>query len=100
MSRPLELAPSKWYKLQELLRTQYPQSVMLISSRMRDVLGFTVRQHKKLVRSKSHNQELPIREAEHYETVIHLEHYETVIHLDFWNEPKRTMFLLKYGEFL
>lgn len=78
MAKPLELSPPKWDKLKNHLLTQYPPSVVLISRRTRAVLGFTVREHKKYVSG----------------------YYKTVIHLDFWDEPKRTMFLLKYSDFL
>ena len=93
MSKPLELSPSEWDKLKTHLLNQYPPSVMLISSRTRAVLGFTVREHEKYVlRSIPVNKRIKRHLSPGY--------YETVIHLDFWDEPKRTMFLLKYSEFL
>ena len=49
---------------------------------MRDVLGFTSRTHREWVPK------------------IDGGYYETTIRLDFYNEPKRTMFLLKYSEYL
>jgi len=53
--------------------------VLLIREKMKKVLGFTSRRHHYF------NQE---------------DDYVEEIHLDFYDEPKRTMFLLKYSEFL
>lgn len=47
--------------------------------KMKQVLGFTVRRHRE------------------YQELVGSLNY---IHLDFYNEPKKTMFLLKYGEYL
>ena len=79
MSKPVTLSEPQWGKLRERLTEDYGRSVMLIRSRMRDKLGFTDREHQWFVPGKG---------------------YQTQIHLDFYNEPKRTMFLLKYSEYL
>ena len=50
----------------------------MIRSKMRTVLGFTVREHKELVD----------------------EEYVLRIYLDFYSENKRTMFLLKFSELI
>ena len=65
--------------LRERLTEDYGRSVMLIRSRMRDKLGFTDREHRWWEERKG---------------------YQTHICLDFYDEPKRTMFLLKYSEYL
>jgi len=52
---------------------------MLLSSRMKDNLGFTVREHREWTEQRGSMVD---------------------IRLDFYNEPKRTMFLLKYSEYL
>lgn len=51
----------------------------MLSYKMKDKLGFTVREHREWTEQKG---------------------YITDIRLDFYNEPKRTMFLLKYSEYL
>ncbi len=76
MSKPIILTEHQWCKLRVHLSTEYPASVMAIRSKMKKVLGFTVREHTQIVES----------------------HYSSEIHLDFYNEAKRTMFLLKYSE--
>jgi hypothetical protein len=79
MSKPIVLTQSKWYELKERLTNDYSPSVMMLSYRMKDKLGFTVREHREWTQQRG---------------------YMTDIRLDFYNEPKRTMFLLKYSEYL
>lgn len=84
MSKPIVLTTSTWEKLYEKIKLDYPRSVWLIRDRMKDKLGFTVREHV----------ELP-KEGQHW-------NYNKCvsIRLDFYDEMKRTMFLLKYSEFI
>jgi hypothetical protein len=79
MSKPIVLTQSKWYKLKERLISDHGLSVMMLTYRMKDKLGFTVREHREWTEQRG---------------------YMTDIRLDFYNEPKRTMFLLKYSEYL
>ena len=79
MSKPITLNIGQWMTLRERLTEDYGRSVMLIRSRMRDKLGFTDREHRWWSERVG---------------------YQTHICLDFYDEPKRTMFLLKYSEFL
>lgn len=66
-------------KLRERLKEDYGPSMLLIRSRMRDKLGFVDREHKQW---------------------DHFKGFYTTICLDFYNDPKRTMFMLKYSEYL
>jgi hypothetical protein len=79
MSKPIVLTHSQWYALKNRLTSDNSPSVMMLSFKMKDKLGFTVREHR------SHTLDRG---------------YMTDIRLDFYNEPKRTMFLLKYSEYL
>lgn len=79
MSKPIVLTHSQWYTLKNRLTADNSPSVMMLSFKMKDKLGFTVREHR------SHTPD---------------HGYMTDIRLDFYNEPKRTMFLLKYSEYL
>lgn len=65
--------------LRERLTEDYGRGVMLIRSRMRNKLGFVDREHRWYEPGKG---------------------YGMHICLDFYDEPKRTMFLLKYSEYL
>lgn len=54
----------------------------MLRTKMRSVLGFTVREHKSFVPKMDGG------------------YYEDEIHLDFYSENKRTMFLLKFSEMI
>lgn len=79
MSKPIVLSQSKWSTLRDQLTKDYSPSVMMLSYRMKDKLGFTVREHREWSEQRG---------------------YMVDIRLDFYNEPKRTMFMLKYSDFL
>jgi hypothetical protein len=79
MSRPVRLTESQWMKIYHNIAANYPHSVLLIRDKMRSVLGFT---------SRTHHWHDPVSG------------YRSCIMLDFYDEPKRTMFLLKYGDYL
>ena len=83
--------PYEWYGLAERLRTEYGQSIMLISSRCKRELGFTVRHHKGL-----EPHDAVEWEAMKSEGWKHRYHYEEQVHLDFYNQAQQTWFVLKY----
>lgn len=58
---------------------------MLIREKMKVVLGFVVRKHREWIPEKGYDG---------------YGNWEETIKLDFYDESKRTMFLLKYSEFL
>lgn len=82
MGKPIILSEEVWAKLHKQLSKDNHSSVMLIRTKMRHVLGFTVRRHREWRHDMGGVQPIDL------------------IHLDFYNEPKRTMFMLKYSEFL
>ncbi len=84
LNKPIILTEAKWGLLHRQLAKDHPSSVILIREKMKVVLGFTVRWHEEWI--------LDIGTSRR--------NFEKKICLDFYNEPKRTMFLLKYGEFL
>jgi hypothetical protein len=79
MSKPIILTQSKWYNLRKRLTADHSPGIMMLSYRMKEKLGFTVREHREWTEQRG---------------------YMTDIRLDFYSEPKRTMFLLKYSEYL
>ena len=83
--------PYEWYNLAEHLRKEYGQSIMLISSRCKRELGFTVRHHKGLEPHDAVEWEQMKEEG-----WKHRYHYEDQVHLDFYNEAQQTFFVLKY----
>ena len=80
MTRPIKLTVDSWNKIQSQLMIDYPKSVVLIRDAMKRKLGFTTRNHR--------------------EWKPEMVSYEEHVMLDFYNEPKRTMFLLKYSDYL
>jgi hypothetical protein len=73
------LSKPQWYALKEKVNQDYPPSVSLVREKMKRVLGFTPRLH---------------------ETWDSRTGYTIEMHLDFFDEQKRTMFLLKYSEYV
>jgi hypothetical protein len=78
----IKLTDVEWDRLKEQIQKDYPPSVLLIRNTMKKVLGFTTRTHSEWVPKMSGG------------------YMDTTICLDFYNEPKRTFFLLKYGDLL
>lgn len=79
MKEHLELTERKWTILLDKMHEDYPLSVFAIRSKMKTTLGFTPRRHLELQKDG---------------------YYDATIHLDFYDELKRTFFLLKYSEYL
>ena len=78
--KPVVLSEETWRRVREHLFQTQPKSVMLTRWKMREVLGFTDRAHREWTEDG--------------------DYHRTVIHLDFFDEPKRTMFLLKYSDWM
>lgn len=80
MSKSISLTQSQWTSLYNQLKKDLPLTTLMIRSRMRDTLGFTTREHAKWNRNHTGK--------------------EYTVELDFYNESKKTMFLLKYSDFV
>jgi hypothetical protein len=84
--KPIKLSEQDWAKLRyQLIQTQ-PKSVMLSREKMRRVLGFTDRKHTYWINEVNKWGDMGYQETE--------------IHLDFFDESKRTFFLLKYTDWI
>jgi len=83
--------PYEWYELANRLRTEYGQSIMLISARCKRELGFTVRHHKGL--EKRNESEWKVMKEEGWDNRYY---YQDQVHLDFYNEATMSWFVLKY----
>jgi len=77
--KPVVLSQDAWYKLKERLQQDHPRSVVMVRWKMREVLGFTPREHEEWIGTPG---------------------YRTTVHLDFFDESKRTFFLLRYGDYI
>ena len=90
MSKSIVLTEGQWSKIYNLIAKTYPPSVLLIRDRMKEVLGFTVRRHEEWIDRNVESRDIGYGTKYRQET----------IHLDFYNEPKRTMFLLRYSDII
>ena len=102
----LKLATSTWRRIREDLHTEHPKSVFMLRDKMKERLGFTVREHagyrprtaKELV---EYDRIDNIRYDTEKERKFYRENInEHIICLDFYSEKKYTMFMLKYSEYL
>jgi hypothetical protein len=91
--KPIKLTPRQWRILRERLFEEYQAtpSVIMIRSKMRDVLGFTPREHTEYIDDPDLAN--AIQGQRPY-------HSERNIMLDFYSESMRTMFLLKYSHII
>jgi hypothetical protein len=99
MSKPVVMSPDQWLTILYRIKQREKPSVYLSREKMKEVLGFTVRDHREYV--KDPNYVRPPEGGEWW-PVVELGWYEgrTNVHtvrLDFYDDQKRTMFLLKYG---
>lgn len=74
----LRLTPDQWKRIRTDIKSETPQSVLMLREKMKRVLGFTLREHSEWI------------DGNHQFTIC----------LDFYSERKYTMFLLKYSEYL
>lgn len=81
MSGTIILRKQQWDSILQQLKTEYPPSVFLIRTKMREVLGFTPRLHRQWI-SESHEYSRG--------------YYRERVHLDFYNDSAETFFTLKY----
>jgi len=90
MSKAIILSVEQWKEILSSITKIYPPSVLLISNIMKEKLGFTVRWHEEWIDRNVESRDMGYGTKYRRET----------IHLDFYNEPKRTMFLLKYSDII
>jgi len=80
MAKTLAISHHAWNKLKEKIIEDYGRATVLISWRLRDRLGFTVREHIEYNQEDWRNSH--------------------TIRLDFWDDSMQTMFLLRYSDYL
>jgi len=80
----------QWNKILDAIAKTAPKSLVLIRKQMKETLGFTVRYHEEWIDRNVESRDMGYGTKYRQET----------IHLDFYNEPKRTMFLLKYSDII
>jgi hypothetical protein len=84
--KPIIFSEPDWLKLRyHLIQTQ-PKSVMLTRWKMKQVLGFTDRLHTEWINKPNKWGGMGYEQRQ--------------VHLDFFDDAKKTFFLLKYGDYI
>ena len=92
------MRPEQWNTVLEHIKQREKPSVYLSRGKMKETLGFTVRDHREYVNDPDYVK-LPSTGEWHDLELGWFEGKKNVhtVRLDFYDEQKRTMFLLKYG---
>lgn len=80
MLKSIKISFSAWPKIYNQLAKDYPPSTIIIRDKMRRTLGFTTRHHKQWDPG--------------------MVSYNEYMFLDFYDEKKKSMFLLRYSHLL
>jgi hypothetical protein len=104
MSKPIVLTLDEWRAIRSKLHKKYPPSYF-IREKMKDKLGFTVREHNRWHPNLKYESDM-VKYTELQNSYDELDRlislppergsYSREIHLDFYDEKKRTMFILTY----
>ena len=82
--------PDLWLEIRDRMIKEYGQPNVIISWRLRQEFGFTVREHRGL---EPHSKDLLDHLGDEWK---HRYHYQDQIHLDFFNDSAQSWFQLKY----
>jgi hypothetical protein len=82
MAKTITLTTEQWDILKAQIVEDYGRTTVMISWRLKDTLGFTVRSHTAELTNDKHWRA------------------SCTIRLDFWDEILHTMFLLKYSDYI
>jgi hypothetical protein len=93
------MEPRQWAAILERIKQKEKPSIYLSRTKMKEVLGFTVRDHREYVKAADYVRRAQEDEWYNMEPNGWFEGKTNVhtVRLDFYDEQKRTMFLLKYG---
>ena len=99
MSKAIVMSPAQWGQIFEKIKQREKPSTYLSRSKMKEVLGFTTRNHEEWIKFEDSKHRDPDDEwlYERAEGYFAGKKHERTVRLDFYDEKKRTMFLLKYG---
>jgi hypothetical protein len=100
MSKPVVMSPEQWSSILDRIKQREKPSVYLSRSKMKEVLGFTVRDHREYVKNPDYVSRP--QDKDHWSYMEPAGWFEGkmnvhTVRLDFYDDQKRTMFLLKYG---
>ena len=99
MSKPVVMSPEQWNSILDRIKRREKPSVYLSRSKMKEVLGFTVRDYREYVKDPDYVKRPDNGEWYNMEAAGWFEGKINVrtVRLDFYDDQKRTMFLLRYG---
>ena len=99
MSKPIVMSPEQWNSILDRIKQREKPSVYLSRSKMKEVLGFTVRDYREYVKDPDYVKRPDNSEWYNMEAAGWFEGKINVrtVRLDFYDDQKRTMFLLRYG---
>ena len=99
MSKPIVMSPGQWDSVLDRIKQREKPSVYLSRSKMKEVLGFTVRDYREYVKDPDYVKRPDNGEWYNMEAAGWFEGKINVrtVRLDFYDDQKRTMFLLRYG---
>jgi hypothetical protein len=94
------MSPEQWNNILERIKQREKPSVYLSRSKMKETLGFTVRDYREYVkdpdyvsRPQDKDEWFYMEPAGWFEGKMNVR----TVRLDFYDDQKRTMFLLRYG---
>ena len=88
------MSSEQWAQIYQEIKRREKPSTYLTRNKMKDVLGFTVREHREYVDDV---ESYPYMRDDWIQEFGKPKRCEFTIRLDFYDEQKRLMFLLKYG---
>lgn len=88
--KSIKITEESWAKIYSQLITEHPPSYIIIREKMKEKLGFVFRRHERW------EKYIDPRPGYGNERSMHIEEF----FLDFYDEKKKTWFLLKYGNYL
>ena len=99
MSKPIVMLPEQWDSILSRIKQREKPSVYLSRSKMKETLGFTVRDYREYVKDPDYVKRPDNGEWYYMEPAGWFEGKISVrsVRLDFYDDQKRTMFLLRYG---
>jgi hypothetical protein len=100
MSKPIVMSPEQWDTVLGRIKQREKPSVYLSRSKMKEVLGFTVRDHREYVKDPDYVRRSQDKDDWSYMELAGWFEGKMNVHtvrLDFYDDQKRTMFLLRYG---
>lgn len=102
--KPVIILPEQWDRVWEEIKRREKPSTFLSRNKMREVMGFTNRNHEgyvdkdKALRNSTNDEWFDLEWYADKEGPNTGKVWQRAVHLDFYDEQKRVMFLLKYGD--